>query len=77
MKEIIVETRKNGPIRISGPVRLVDEEGKETIIEKETIALCRCGGSKNKPFCDGTHRSIGFEGPAVIFHFLDQPEEQS
>jgi CDGSH-type Zn-finger protein len=50
----------NGPYRVEGPVQLIDVEGK-VIRSGGTFALCRCGGSKNKPFCDRTHRVNGFE----------------
>jgi CDGSH-type Zn-finger protein len=42
------------------PFRVVDADGGEFPAEKETIALCRCGASTNKPFCDGTHSKVGF-----------------
>ncbi len=50
---------KDGPLLVSGGVRVVDAEGN-LLYEGERAALCRCGGSGNKPFCDGTHREIGF-----------------
>jgi CDGSH-type Zn-finger protein len=40
---------------------LIDEDGNETPVAGHTVALCRCGGSQKKPFCDGTHRKINFE----------------
>jgi uncharacterized Fe-S cluster protein YjdI len=49
----------NGPLLVSGAVRVVDAEGA-VLFEGEKAALCRCGGSANKPFCDGTHEKIGF-----------------
>ncbi len=50
-----------GPLEVSGSFRLVNAEGK--IIEKEgPVYLCRCGGSSNKPYCDGTHNRNGFSG---------------
>jgi len=52
---------KNGPILVNGAVQLEDADGK-SIDTGDTCALCRCGASKNKPFCDGTHLNIGFEG---------------
>jgi uncharacterized Fe-S cluster protein YjdI len=51
----------NGPLLIRGGVRVLDADGN-LLYEGEKAALCRCGGSQNKPFCDGTHKTIGFEG---------------
>jgi CDGSH-type Zn-finger protein len=50
----------NGPYLVKGPVLLLDAEGNEFRAERGTVALCRCGGSMTKPFCDGTHSKIGF-----------------
>jgi CDGSH-type Zn-finger protein len=50
----------NGPYLVKGPVLLLDAEGNEFRAERATAALCRCGGSTTKPFCDGTHSKIGF-----------------
>ena len=50
----------NGPYLVKGPVLLLDAEGNEFRAERATVALCRCGGSMTKPFCDGTHSRIGF-----------------
>ena len=67
MSDEIVEikVRENGPYRVSGPVRLVDADGKEFDLAPHTkdgtIVLCRCGASKTKPFCDKTHSKLGFE----------------
>ena len=50
-----------GPLEITGHFRVVSTEGR--IIEKEgPVFLCRCGGSSNKPYCDGTHKQKGFSG---------------
>jgi CDGSH-type Zn-finger protein len=50
----------DGPYLVKGPVLLLDAEGNEFRAERATVALCRCGGSATKPFCDGTHSKIGF-----------------
>ena len=50
---------KAGPYLVKGPITLVLPDG--TVETKETAHLCRCGGSANKPFCDGSHVKIGFE----------------
>jgi CDGSH-type Zn-finger protein len=60
MPEVTIEVTKNGPLIVNGPVELKDAEGKLYPV-KERYALCRCGGSTTKPFCDGTHSKIGFQ----------------
>ncbi len=50
----------NGPYLVKGPVLLLDAEGNEFRAERSSVALCRCGGSMTKPFCDGTHAKTGF-----------------
>jgi uncharacterized Fe-S cluster protein YjdI len=52
---------EDGPLLVSGGVRIVDADGA-VLYEGEKAALCRCGGSGNKPFCDGTHKKNGFRG---------------
>jgi uncharacterized Fe-S cluster protein YjdI len=62
-EETRVETRPNGPLFVRGKVRIEEPSGR-VLREDTRVALCRCGGSENKPFCDGTHRRIGFRsGP--------------
>ncbi len=59
-REPMVTVTKDGPYAITGRIELIDQplgEGAST----EHYTLCRCGGSKNKPFCDGTHWHIGFK----------------
>lgn len=51
----------NGPLRILGPLRLVDGSG-QVVYEGDKCLLCRCGASRRKPFCDGSHVRVGFEG---------------
>ena len=62
-----ITIRQNGPYRLEGDLaelEIVDHEGKPVPIPegKPGISLCRCGASVNKPFCDGTHSKIGFQG---------------
>lgn len=59
--ESIVEVMENGPLLVYGNVTVKDAAGQEKKHHKMT-ALCRCGASENKPYCDGTHKKIGFEG---------------
>ena len=50
---------KNGPLQVSGDFILKCTSGDKVIETREMIFLCRCGGSANKPFCDGSHRRVG------------------
>ena len=64
MAEVTITVRENGSYKVEGPVRLLDADGNEFAQpEGKAIALCRCGHSANKPYCDGTHRKAGFQGP--------------
>jgi CDGSH-type Zn-finger protein len=64
MADVKVSIRENGPYRVEGPIVLVDMDGKEYDLRSRdgSVSLCRCGSSSNKPFCDGTHRQVGFSG---------------
>jgi CDGSH iron-sulfur domain-containing protein 3 len=63
MSEVIIKVRDDGPYLVTGAVKLTDAEGNELAIPpgKANIALCRCGHSQNKPFCDGAHKGAGFQ----------------
>jgi len=56
---LTVTPAKNGPLLLAGNVEVISGTGR-TINRVQKCALCRCGNSKNKPFCDGTHTKIGF-----------------
>ena len=56
-----ITVKDSGPFLVKGPITLMDAEGNEFSVEKETVALCRCGASTTQPFCNGTHRRIEFE----------------
>ena len=51
---------RNGPYLLRGDFTILDQDGNEIETTRETVALCRCGRSQRKPFCDGTHKVIGF-----------------
>jgi CDGSH-type Zn-finger protein len=61
---VVIRCRENGPLVVQGPFRLVDHLGNEFVLpaDKPAVALCRCGASGKKPFCDGSHRECGFQG---------------
>ena len=57
-----ITVRDNGPLLVQGPITVIDAAGTQFNIpaDKPAVALCRCGQSKNKPFCDGSHKGCGF-----------------
>lgn len=62
MSDVVIKTRENGPLLVTGEVTLIDHRGqKYDLSGQPNIALCRCGGSKKRPFCDGSHRHNGFQ----------------
>jgi CDGSH-type Zn-finger protein len=62
MAEVTIRMRPHGPLVVEGPVRIIDSTGAVFSIttDKPAIALCRCGTSKNRPFCDGSHKYCDF-----------------
>ena len=65
MADVKIEVRANGPCRVTGPIDIVDQDGKAyNIPEGQWVSLCRCGAAENKPFCDSAHRSIEFDAPS-------------
>ena len=57
-----IKVRDHGPYKVTGPARVVDAEGNAFRVEEgRPIALCRCGRSSTKPFCDATHKETGFD----------------
>jgi len=62
MEEVKISVRDNGPFMVTGPVTIEDGEGNLfDVAGKEKVFLCRCGASKNRPFCDGAHKGCDFE----------------
>lgn len=67
---------RNGPYLVRGPFTMVDQDGTEIEIKRRVVALCRCGRSQIRPFCDGTHKKIRFRADSGIPPLPDgEPEE--
>ena len=70
MAAVRITVKKNGSYRVEAPegtVELVDANGNSyNLAGKISFSLCRCGASATKPFCDGTHRSIGFQADETV-----------
>lgn len=57
---VVITPYRDGPLLIRGPFRLLDSSGAPIPNTRTPVALCRCGRSRTKPFCDGTHKQTGF-----------------
>lgn len=62
MSDVVVKVRANGPLLVEGPIKVVDHLGNAFPLnpDKPAVALCRCGHSQRRPFCDGAHNQCGF-----------------
>jgi uncharacterized Fe-S cluster protein YjdI/CDGSH-type Zn-finger protein len=58
----MIELQRNGPYYVSGPIKVLSVDG-QVLARGPRVALCRCGGTKNAPFCDNSHRLNGFQDP--------------
>lgn len=61
---VTITPYRDGPYLVRGDFRVLDQDGREIELGRRTIALCRCGRSRTRPFCDGTHRIGGFRAPS-------------
>jgi CDGSH-type Zn-finger protein len=75
MAQVKITVRPNGPYRVEAPegsIELVDVNGTPyDLTGKPAFSLCRCGGSVNKPFCDGTHSRLGFQAAELAVKKAD------
>jgi CDGSH-type Zn-finger protein len=62
VSDVQIQITENGPYKVTGDIELLDAAGHPVPTQGGAAFLCRCGGSTNKPFCDGTHSKIGFQG---------------
>ncbi len=62
MSDVIITVRDNNNLKVVGPITLLDgEDNRIDVPEGKAVFLCRCGQSKTKPFCDASHRAVGFQ----------------
>lgn len=63
MADVKITVIQNGPYKVEGDLEVTDDDGKSVKTrEGKAVFLCRCGESSTKPFCDGTHKDVGFSG---------------
>jgi CDGSH-type Zn-finger protein len=61
---VLITPYRDGPLLVRGCVRMAGPDGEIVECDRDPIALCRCGKSRTKPFCDGTHKLVGFRTAA-------------
>jgi CDGSH-type Zn-finger protein len=64
LPEMTVTPYRDGPYLLRGAFTLCDQDGVEIATTRRVVALCRCGKSRTRPFCDGTHKLIDFRAPS-------------
>ena len=64
MDEATITPYRDGPLLVRGPFRMIDQDGEEIEVDRGTVALCRCGKSRLRPFCDGSHKVVRFRAPS-------------
>lgn len=64
MEEATITPYRDGPLLVRGPFRLLDQDGEAIEVDRGTVALCRCGKSRLRPFCDGSHKVVRFRAPS-------------
>jgi CDGSH-type Zn-finger protein len=63
--DVVITSYRDGPLLVRGPFRLQDQDGNEIAVDRKVVALCRCGKSRMRPLCDGTHKLIRFRAPST------------
>jgi CDGSH-type Zn-finger protein len=61
----VITPYRDGPLLVRGPFVIQDQDGNEIEVGRKTVALCRCGKSRMRPFCDGTHQVVRFKAPSA------------
>lgn len=69
-----IQVSDNGPLLIRGPIELIDMDGEAWNRDTKNLALCRCGQSGNKPFCDGSHAEASFESAPRAIKEIHVPD---
>lgn len=64
-EEVVIVPYRDGPLLVRGPFVLRDQDGNDIDVSRRTVALCRCGKSRIRPFCDGTHQVVRFQAASA------------
>jgi CDGSH-type Zn-finger protein len=75
--EVTITPYRDGPLIVRGPVTFRDQDGNEIAIDRKVVALCRCGKSRIKPLCDGTHKLAGFRASSGLDRLAERDPQRA
>ncbi len=75
--DVVITPYRDGPLLVRGPFTLQDQDGNAIEVGRKTVALCRCGKSRIRPFCDGSHKLIRFRAPSGLESGREPPPDRS
>jgi CDGSH-type Zn-finger protein len=64
--ETVITPYRDGPLLVRGPFKLLDQDGNQIAVDRDVVALCRCGKSRQRPLCDGSHKVVRFSAPSGL-----------
>lgn len=73
--KVVITPYRDGPLLVRGPFTICDQDGVEIAVDRCVVALCRCGKSRARPFCDGTHQVVRFRAPSGAEQGREPPPE--
>jgi CDGSH-type Zn-finger protein len=73
---VVITPYRDGPLLVRGPVTIQTQDGEDIEIGRKVVALCRCGKSRMRPFCDGTHQVVRFRAPSDPEQGREPPPDQ-
>jgi CDGSH-type Zn-finger protein len=74
-RPVLLTPYRDGPLLVRGPARILNAQGAAIAMRRDPIALCRCGKSRLRPLCDGTHKLVGFRAAGAPDSGGDGPGE--
>jgi CDGSH-type Zn-finger protein len=74
-EKVVITPYRDGPLLVRGPFTIRDQDGGEIEVGRKVVALCRCGKSRSRPFCDGTHQVVRFRAPSAAEQGREPPEQ--
>jgi CDGSH-type Zn-finger protein len=75
--DVVITPYRDGPFLVRGPFTIRTQDGEDIEIGRRVVALCRCGKSRMRPFCDGSHQVVRFRAPSAPEQGREPPPDQA